>query len=105
MSGDDKKKIGSVSGTERARGIDPTKAVGNVTAVAPTSTIGGVTGASRRKTRVMSLAEREELFKIVNEEAEKLFGKEGNKSSQAAVAREAVKMAIDSGLVAEKPKK
>jgi hypothetical protein len=48
----------------------------------------------------MSLAEREQLFQMVDQEAKKLFG-DAISSEKRKLVEDAVKMAIDSGLVDE----
>ena len=70
-------KIGRVDASDVAsevksagtvQGVDPVRPTG---AVERTNSVGGVN--KRRATRVMTLAEREELFKLVSEEAERMF--------------------------------
>lgn len=97
----DDKKIGGIKSTTHAKGVESTEAVSGVSGVKATSAVGGVRGAAgidrRKTTRLMSLAEREQLLRIVDEEAAKLFGQsDGKKTVQSAV-----KMAIDAGLLTE----
>jgi hypothetical protein len=49
----------------------------------------------------MSLEEREQLFKMVQEEADRLFGQTGLSDSRKRHVTEAVRMAIDAGLIPE----
>lgn len=101
---DEKKKIGGVDATERAREVAQTEAIKGVQGVRPTSQVGGVGGVTRMgkrgPTRIMSAAEREQLFKMIEEEADKMFGP----SDKAKEVKQAVKMAVDTGLVDEDEK-
>lgn len=82
------KGSGSVSGVENVKGAGGVGGVGKVGAV-----------GKRRATKVMTLAEREELFKMINEEAEKLFGGGDIPEAQKEVVKNAVKMAVEAGLL------
>ncbi len=100
-----KKKIGTVQSTERTTEVESTGAVSGVDAVKPTSGVGAVGKAQgigkRGPTRIMSMAERAELMRLVEEEAEKMFpGASMNPERKRAVV-EAVKMAVDSGIAPE----
>lgn len=101
-------KIGAVSragGSENVQSPDAVHSVGEVKA---TSGVGAVKSAGlsgkRRSTRIMSAAEREQLFKLINEEADKLFEKSGISEEKRSVLKNAVKMAVDSGLLEEDKK-
>lgn len=98
-------RISGVTSTERTKSVDQADAVGGVDAVKPAGSVGRVerTGAVRRRgvTRVMSSAEREELFRIVNEEAEKLFSESEMSQEKKKAVASAVKMAIDLGMAGE----
>ena len=82
---------------------DSISEVGEVSGVSAASAVGGAQGAGgvgrRRPTRTMSYEEREQLFKMVNEEAERIFGQTGMSDSRKRSVTEAVKMAIDAGLL------
>lgn len=97
------KKIGGVQSTTSTSAVEGTEVVGGVAGVKATSGVGGVEGAGavnrRRPTRTMSLAEREQLFQMINEEADKLFGEGGMSPTQRNVVKNAVRMAVDAGLV------
>lgn len=97
------KKIGSVQSTNEAARVKGAETVGNVEKVKGATAIGGigsVGGISNRKpTKVMTLAEREQLFQMINEEADKLF--KDMPEDKRKIVSEAVKMAVDSGLVEE----
>jgi len=97
------KKIGGVQSTTTTTGVEGTEVVGGVAGVKATSGVGSVDGAGtvnrRRPTRTMTLAEREQLFQMINEEAEKLFGEGEMSPAQRNVVKNAVRMAVDAGLV------
>ncbi|NDC37156.1 MAG: hypothetical protein EBZ48_03785 [Proteobacteria bacterium] len=99
-------KSSVVKPTDTAREISKAETVsevGEVSGVQATTGIGGAAQAGgvgrRRPTRTMSLEEREQLFKMVNEEADKIFAQTGMSDSRKRSVTEAVKMAIDSGLM------
>ncbi len=100
-----KKKVGSVESSKTTETIEEAKGVGQVGAIQKTGAISGVgkvgEDSKRRPTRTMTLAEREMLFEMVNEEAKKLFGDSKVPPEQRKIIEDAVKMAIDSGLVDE----
>lgn len=60
---------------------------------------GGRAKRARRPTRPMTAAEREHLFKLIHEEADKMFGPNGLPESQRHTVESAVKMAIDASIV------
>jgi len=95
-------KIGRVDASDVAsevksagtvQGVDPVRPTG---AVERTNSVGGVN--KRRATRVMTLAEREELFKLVSEEPERMFPEDTLPAQKRKLIEGAVKMAIDSAL-------
>jgi hypothetical protein len=88
----------SVAKTTGVEGVDPVKATSGV---AGTSAVGGV--RARKSTRMMSMAEREELFKMVSEEADKLFPPGTLPKHKKEVIEGAVKMAIDAAITDEEP--
>jgi hypothetical protein len=99
------KKVGGVDPTKGPDSISKTTGVSGVDAVKPTA---GVSGASsvggvraRKATRMMSMAERDELFKMVSEEAEKLFPPGTLPKQKREVIEGAVKMAIDASIAEE----
>jgi len=97
------KKIGGIEGTKVTTAVEGTDVVGGVAGVKATTGVGGIQSAGaigkRRHTRSMTLAEREQLFQMINEEAEKLFGEGGMSDSQRTVVKNAVRMAVDAGLL------
>ena len=99
------KKIGGVQSTTETRGVGATSGVEGVGGVKSITGIGGVGSTSRvgrrRTTKILSAADREHLFKMINEEAEKLFGASGMSSGERTVLADAVKMSIDAGIVDE----
>lgn len=101
---DDKKgKIGGVKGTGGARGIEKASQVSEVQEVKKTEGVSGPVGTGavgrRKLTRTMSAAERDALFEMIDEEAEKLFGKSGLSQETREVVQQAVKMAVDAATV------
>lgn len=99
-----KGKIGEIKSAETASEVESTGAIGGIHKVKPTSAVGGVSGAGkigkRGATRIMSAAEREELLRMIDQEAEKMFGNALPSEKRKAVVQ-AVKMAVDSGISAE----
>jgi hypothetical protein len=98
------KKIGGVKQTTQSDSVDGAESVDDVGSVKKAGGVGGVSGTSRagnRGTRTMTMADREKLFSMVSDEAEKLFKKGQIPAEQREVIEEAVKMAIDAGLLEE----
>ncbi len=56
---------------------------------------------ARRPTRPMTAAERDHLFQLVREEADKMFGQDGLPHSKRSTVEGAVRMAIDSAIIKE----
>ena len=107
---DDKKsRVGGVRGPSSTKSVEATEEIGQVGKVKKAEGVGSARGAGavgrRSNTRIMSLQEREDLFKMIHEEADKIFGKSGLPNSQRQIVEEAVKMAIDSALIDEDEKK
>ena len=75
--------------------------VGQVDRTKQVSGVGGVDGNGRGATRVMSAAEREQLLAMVNEEAEKIFGKSGIPAEQREIIASAVKQTIEAAIIEE----
>ena len=98
-------KSTDVKSTEAADGVKGTGSVGAVSAVKQTGGVSASAAASgstakRRATVVMSYAEREQLFQMVTEEASKMFAGSKMSGEKQKIVADAVKMAIDSGLLA-----
>ena len=109
MGNDIKNKgIGGINKVSKTNEIKPTNegsevsevdAVSGIQKVSQVSAVNGVTGVrSRHNTRIITLEEREALFKMINEEADDIFGKN---SKRGNIAKEAVKMAIDAAIIKE----
>lgn len=95
---DKKNRVGGILGSS---GVRRASSVRDVEEVKKTGEISRVerTGKSQRKiTRLMSAAEREKLFQMINEEAEKLFGENGLPKEQREIVENAVRMAIDASI-------
>jgi hypothetical protein len=109
------KKVSGVRSTKEASQIESTGAVSGVSEVKATAGVSGVGGVGaisgkRRATRVMSREEREQLFNMIREEADRLVEEGAIPASQRQVVKEAVLMAVDSGIIlddeaADAPKK
>jgi len=56
---------------------------------------------TRRPTRPMTASEREHLFKLIHEEADKMFGANDLPESQRHTVEEAVRKTIDASIVDE----
>lgn len=97
------KKIEGVKSTREAEKVSGAETVGGVTKVKGAegvAGVGGVAGVSKRRaTKVMSAAERMQIFSMINEEAEKLFG--DLPEDKKKVVTDAVKMAISTGIIEE----
>lgn len=104
--GDNSKKIGSVESSSRAKSIEKTQNIAEVDAVKATSGISGLQGTGgigqkRKATRIMSAQEREQLLKMIDEEAEKLFKSGAMPNSKKELISTAVKMAVDTSIILE----
>lgn len=99
------KKIGGVKSTKETSSVEGAEAVSGVTGIKPTAAVGGVRGAGgvgrRRATRTMTPEERQQLFNMISEEAEKMFGAEGLPAGHKEVVQQAVKMAVDAAIIDE----
>jgi hypothetical protein len=95
------KETGASEVVKKISKVDSVDEVAPITKVGGVKQAGGVSGA--RISREMTTQEREKLFRIVDEEADKLFtGSTSIGAKRKKLVQEAVKMAIDSGLL-EKP--
>lgn len=101
----DKMKIRGVKGTETPETIQRAGAVSEVEKTQKTAPVAGVRAASAlgktRGVQALTAAQREAVFTMVHEEADRLFGKSGLSKKQRDVVEAAVKMAIDSVLLEE----
>ena len=98
------KKIGGIK-TSGAGPVQPTQAseaskVGGVGQVGATTEQARV-GRVRRPTRPMTAAERDHLFNLIHEEADKMFGANGLPESQRNTLENAVRMTVDASIVEE----
>jgi hypothetical protein len=102
---DDEKKLDKIGGLEKTRRIIDPQAIKGVEQIDATHSVGATqavgSARKRRPTRLMDLADREELLKIVEEEANKIFAAGTLPESKRSLVTEAVKMALDSGLLDE----
>ncbi len=99
----DKSKVGGVQSTKRTAQVEGTDSISRVGQVKAATGVAGVKRAgavnAQRMTRAMSVAEREEIFRLINEEAEKLASEGGLSPTRQKMVADAVKMAIDTGLL------
>lgn len=90
---------------DKIKGISKTKSVDQVSKVKEVSRVSGVKGtekiALRRATTIMTSAEREKFFKMIEEEADKLANEGVIPKNEKDLVSKAVKMAIDSGIIDE----
>lgn len=93
------KKISGVKVTRETGEVESVGEVGSTSSITGVRGVGSVT--SSRITSTMSAADREKLFKMIDEEAQKLFPKGSITARQRKIVQDAVKMAIDSGIVDE----
>ncbi|MCB0310669.1 MAG: hypothetical protein KDD42_05510 [Bdellovibrionales bacterium] len=100
-----KKGIKEVVSTERTGVVEGTDAVKSVETVKGAGAVGasGSAGRAGRRgaTRTMTLAERQELLRMINEEADKLLEHSGMSAAKKKQVVEAVKMAVDVGISEE----
>ena len=102
MANDEDKKIKGIGATTRASEVEKLKEVDRVKAAGAVSGVKGASGiASRRATTIMTAAEREKFFRMIEEEADKLAESGAIPKRDKAVVSKAVKMAIDSGVLDE----
>jgi hypothetical protein len=99
------KKVGGVDSTRQTGSVKETGTVSQVGSVKATTGVGGVGGVGavgkRRPTRTMTLQEREELFRMIDEEAEKMLKNGLLPPEKRAAVQSAVKMAVDAGIADE----
>jgi hypothetical protein len=104
---DDEAKIGGIKGTQASSAIKRTAEVEQVQRTEKTAAVDKISGvglsSNRKKTTMMTAAEREELFKLIEEEAKSLLGDAPD--SQREAVTESVKMAIDAGILDEEEDK
>ena len=99
-------KVGGIESSKKLQEVKKTEGVASVESIKATSGIGSVSSAGgidarRKATRVMSAAEREQLLRMVDDEAEKLFKSGALPSGNKELITQAVKMAVDSSIVLE----
>ena len=101
----EKEKISSVQteiDAERVKGADSVKGAEQIKRVGATAGVGSAGGVRKRQsTRIMSMQEREALFAMISEEAEKMQAEGLLPQGRKALVADAVKMAIDSAIIDE----
>ncbi len=103
-------KVKSVHSVDKASHVEQTEGVSSVGEVRATKEVGKVKGvgaltAQRRATRVMTKEERDHLFQMINEEADKMIESGAIPASQKDVVKSAVLMAVDASIVVEEDEK
>jgi len=87
---------GAVEGSKEVK----TSKVGSSKQVEKTSKNAKTSGGNKAG-RKMTTADRDTLYSLINEEADKMFGPNGLPESQRETVESAVKMAVDSTLLEE----
>lgn len=92
---------GGASSVERSQATGQTTGAGKISNVeqVDATQAQGRAGAIRRPTRPMTNAEREMLFKLIEEEAEKLAAEGLIPAAKKPVVKEAVKLTVDASLI------
>lgn len=100
------KKIGGVKNDPSASKVEDASRVGGIKNVSQIGQVGktGSVGSigRRRATRAITLEEREQLLRLINEVGEELFGgPNGLSAEKRDIIESAARMAIDSGLMSK----
>lgn len=99
------KKIKKVDKGSETKQVKGTESVGEVKGVKKTSSVAAAgrvgSATDRKETQKMTLQEREKIFKMIEDEAEKMFDSSSLSPEQKKLVKEAVKIAVDSGLIEE----
>lgn len=101
---DNSKKIGGIESSSKTKSVEKTDNISEVDAVKAASGVAGLSaaggiGQKRKATKIMSAQEREELLKLIDEEADKLFKSGLVPNSKKELISTAVRMAVDSSIV------
>ena len=99
-------KIGGIESSKKAHEVKKADNVAQVKSVKAASGVGSIQGTGgienkRKATRIMSAQEREQLLRLVDDEAEKLFKSGAMPGANKELITKAVKMAVDSSIVLE----
>lgn len=98
-------KIGGIKSTKRMSEIDSTQSVSEIDEVKKTSSVkavGKVKNSTLNHTRrTLNIEEREKIFKLIEEEADRLFPENSMSNDKKQAIKDAVKMAIDAGILDE----
>jgi hypothetical protein len=98
--GDKDSKIGKVDSASRSRAVKETEALGGVEQTKRVEKVKGVqqTASVSKVGQVVSKAEHAQLMRMVEEEADSMFGSSMSEDRKRLL-KSAVKMALDSGLI------
>lgn len=96
----DEKKIKGITGTQKTDSVDKLQGVDEVKKAESVKGIKATQGiALRRATTLMTSAEREKFFKMIDEEAERLAAEGAIPKRDKNIVTKAVKMAVESGIL------
>ena len=95
------KKIKGINKTNALGNVQKTEAISQVNKTGRVGEITGISGASRMPTREMTFEEREQILKMVEAEAEKLFANSKIPQAQRSAIEMAVKQTIDAAIIDE----
>jgi hypothetical protein len=105
----DDKGVSGISGSSATKGVKATSSISEVDKVKGATAIRGVSGVQGVRgtggVSSISFEQREKLFSMVTEEAEKLAAQGFIPKNQRDVVEQAVRMIIDSALVDPGPEK
>ena len=104
VDNDSKKgRISGIKGTDSSKNIEKATGISEVDSVKKADSVSGAHQVGRvnkrRTTKLITASEREALFNMIDEEAEKLFGKSALSEEHKKVVQKAVKMAVDAATI------
>lgn len=107
------KKVGGTSrssGTSGALPVQATKTVesakvGSVEQVRGAERKEGVKSAAGSSIRALTPEQQEQIFQLIDEEADKMFADSGVPAKKKEKVKDAVKMAIEAGIIRDEPEK
>lgn len=101
-----KGKVGGIKETQTSKQVEKTEQVGRIGKIKESSAVGKVGKAGRSQGpvpgEVLTPADRDPLYRLIDEETEKILGATGDISDEQREAiANAVKMAVDAAIVNE----
>jgi hypothetical protein len=98
-------KVKGIGSSKQSKEIERLRSVEDIKEIEKAKTVEAIKGAigisGVRTTRSISPSEREHIFKMIQEEAEKLFPDGSIMSAKKEMIKSAVKMAIEAGILDE----